>query len=81
MVEAETETGEESEISKDGRVSEMPTKRMTTWSVSVDFPLPDGTNLRRRIAENALTAKSAINKVDKLYSGKPHTIVAVRRYK
>jgi len=43
--------------------------------------LADGTNLRRRIAENALTAKSAINKVDKRYANKPHTIVAVRRYK
>jgi len=59
----------------------MSTKRMVTWSVSIDFPLADGTNLRRRIAENALTAKSAINKVDKHYSNKPHIIVAVRRYK
>jgi hypothetical protein len=54
---------------------------MTTWLVSVDFPLADGTKLRRGIAENALTAKSAINKVDKLYKSKPHSIVAVRRYK
>jgi hypothetical protein len=57
----------------------MASKRMNTYIVNVRFPLPDGTMLLRKIAENALTSESAISKVNKWYQSKTHEIVSVGR--
>ena len=64
----------------------MASKRMTTYLVTVEW-IYGGKSFRRRIAENALTTKSAENKVRKYYNhpvmlkklGKAK-IIAVRKY-
>ena len=55
------------------------TKRMGAFRVTLDFPLPDGTILRRGIAVSALIPQSAVRKATDFYSkkGSTPTVVSV----